>query len=228
MKWIAVKINKWFIARPLGNYIEVAWVENRKRASLFSDQFSSQWKGEKGKTWRGSNNSKTQHPDWCAFFETFRKDNLRKRNKWCTYYMGPTRENWTENNDFFSSIMCETSIANVSGQHSKCVQRNTVNKVIKKHPKPMKSFFLFSLPFFLSRLCFVFRRSSSSSFHRLPTKKNTSGKKKEEENPQSPLRKWRVINVRAIKQIGIWDIFLEFFFFLSVCLFPWKRRRTLR
>lgn len=35
MKWIKVKINKSFIARPLGNYIEVARVENRKTRITF-------------------------------------------------------------------------------------------------------------------------------------------------------------------------------------------------
>lgn len=141
------------------------------------------------------------------------------------YYYGtcmelePIRENWTENNDFFLSIMCETSIANVSGQHFKCAQRNTVNKVIKKHPKPMKSFFLFSLPVFFS---FVFCFSTVVIVI-IPSSSNEEEykwkKERKKRTPKSPLRKWRVINVRAIKQIGIWDIFLELFSFSLFVLF---------
>ena len=75
-------------------------------------------------------------------------------------------------------------------------QRNTANKVIKKHGNQANEglFFLFALVvvLFLAR----HRHHSIVQRRRIQVEKR-------KRQPQSPLRKWRVINVRAIKQIGI-------------------------
>lgn len=173
--------------------------------------------------------------DASSFFPERQKP---KRNKWCTHITRETgRHRITTFCSFFlfltprSCVKRAWRMFSARGQRSqmRCCWRGITRSIksLKNTSKPIMKDSTFSSPIFF---CFVsFGRHRHCIFHRTNQEREREREeykwKKEEEEPQSPLRKWQVINVRAIKQIGIRDIFLAslFFFFR---LFPWKRRRT--